>query len=156
MARRTLQDEIKKRNAFESPEQEAFLNLARTTDRLGAEFSKLFKAHGISDSQYNALRILRGAGEPLPCLEVAGRMIAQVPDITRLVDRLEAAGLVERARTQEDRRVVLIAITPRGLNLLGKLDQPIMALHRKQFRHLTRDEIAELNRLLVKARCAGE
>ncbi len=142
MARRTLQDEVKKRNPFDSPEQEAALNLARTADRIAAEFCRLFKEHGISGSQYNVLRILRGAGEPLPCLEVAALMITQLPDITRLVDRLEGAGLVERARIPEDRRVVLIRITERGLKLLDALDAPVVELHRKQLGHLTRDELA--------------
>lgn len=152
MARRTLQDEIKERHPFDSPEQEAALNLARTVDRHSAEFARLFKGHGITDPQYNVLRILRGGGEALPCSEVAARMITQLPDITRLVDRLEAAGLVERARTPEDRRVVLIRITDAGLRLLATLDEPVLALHRRQLGHLTREELAELNRLLVKAR----
>lgn len=152
MARRTLQDEIKKREPFQCPEQEVALNIARTSDRLGADFARLFKEHGISESQYNALRILRGAGEALPCLEVASRMITQLPDITRLVDRLEGSGLVERERTAEDRRVVLVRITKRGLKLLEELDEPVVALHREQLGHLTRDELTALNRLLVKAR----
>ena len=152
VARRSLQDEVKKRNPFDSPEQEAALNLARTADRIAAGFVRLFKEHGISGSQYNVLRILRGAGEPLPSLEVASRMVTQLPDITRLVDRLENAGLVERARTPEDRRVVLIRITECGLKLLESLDAPVIELHRKQLGHLTRAELAELNRLLVKAR----
>ncbi len=152
MARRTLQDEIKKRNPFDSPEEEATLNLARTADRLFAEGARLLKEHGITGSQYNVLRILRGEGKALPCLEIASRMITQLPDITRLVDRLEAAGLVVRSRTPEDRRVVLIRITDAGLRLLGQLDEPIKEMHRRQLGHLTREELAELNRLLVKAR----
>ena len=152
MTRRTLQDELKKRKPFDSLEQETARNLARTFDRQSAEFARLFKARGISGSQYNVLRILRGEGEALPCLEVAARMVTQLPDITRLVDRLEAAGLVERTRTPEDRRDVLIAITAAGLGLLARLDQPVLDLHRRQLGHLPREELAELNRLLVKAR----
>jgi DNA-binding MarR family transcriptional regulator len=152
VARRSLQQEIKKRSPFECSEQEAFLNLSRTADRLGADFARLFKEHGISASQYNVLRILRGADQALPCLEVAARMITQLPDITRLVDRLEASGLVERTRTPEDRRVVLIGITEQGVALLNTLDKPVVALHRQQLGHLTPAELAELNRLLVKAR----
>jgi DNA-binding MarR family transcriptional regulator len=155
VARRSLQEEIKKRNPFDSPEEEAFLNLARTLDWHATEFTRLFKKHGISGSQYNVLRILRGEGTPLPCLEVASRMITKLPDITRLVDRLEDAGLVERSRTTEDRRLVLIRITDAGLGLLGRLDEPIKTLHRRQLGHLTREELAELNRLLVKARNPG-
>lgn len=152
MARRTLQDEIKKKDPFQCLEQEVSLNIARTGDWMSGEFTRLFKEHGISASQYNALRILRGAGDSLPCLEVAARMISQLPDITRLVDRLEASELVERERTSEDRRVVLIRITKRGLKLLEQLDEPVVALHRRQLGHLSRDELNELNRLLVKAR----
>ena len=158
MADRTLKDEIKKRHPFACPEQETALNLAKTSDWIGMDFSRLFKEHGISGSQYNVLRILRGEGQPLPCLEVASRMIHQVPDITRLVDRLEVAGLVERARTPCDRRVVLIQITARGQELLARLDEPVLALHRRQLGHMSREELAELNRLLEKARngaCGG-
>ena len=134
------------------PEQEVALNLARTTDRQQAAFSRLFKRHGITGAQYNVLRILRGHGEPLPCQEISGRMVTQLPDITRLVDRLEEAGLVVRSRTPEDRRLVLTRITDAGLALLASLDQPILRTHREQLGHLTRDELAEFNRLLVKAR----
>ena len=155
MARSVLQDELKKRNPFDAPEQEVALNLARTAERLQAEFSRLFKAHGITGAQYNVLRILRGAGAELPCLEIAGRMITHLPDITRLVDRLEAAGLVERYRTDEDRRLVLVRITKPGLRVLGELDAPVLELHRRQLGHLTPEELAELNRLLVKARQPG-
>jgi len=152
VTQRGLGDEIKKRDPFDSPEQEVALNLARTSDRHFGGFTRLFKGHGITAAQYNVLRILRGAGEALPCQEIAGRMITQLPDITRLVDRLEEAGLVERSRTAEDRRVVLTKVTEPGLRLLGGLDGPVSALHKAQLGHLTGDELAELNRLLVKAR----
>jgi DNA-binding MarR family transcriptional regulator len=98
------------------------------------------------------LRILRGAGEPLPCQEIASRMITRLPDITRLVDRLLEAGLVERSRTPMDRRLVLTTITAAGLRLLAAIDDPLLRLQREQLGHLTRSELAELNRLLVKAR----
>src|SRR4051812_39136416 len=126
MGRSPLQDEIKKQNPFDAPEQEVSLNLARTADQLHGEFARLFKQQGISGAQYNVLRILRGAGTELPCLEVAGRMVSHLPDITRLVDRLEAAKLVERCRTQEDRRLVLVRITRAGLKLLADLDGPVL------------------------------
>ncbi|WP_422928798.1 MarR family winged helix-turn-helix transcriptional regulator [Singulisphaera sp. PoT] len=150
--RSELGDEIKKRDPFESPQQEVYLNLARTADILESEFSRLFKQRGVTHAQYNVLRILRGAGTELPCLEVASRMISHLPDITRLVDRLESAGLVERCRTQEDRRVVLVRITEAGLTLLGGLDEPVRDLHQRQLGHLSVEELDELNRLLVKAR----
>lgn len=153
MVETSLQQEIKKKHPFDSPEQEAFLNLLRTTDQLQAEFSRLFALHALSGPQYNVLRILRGAGgDGLPCLEIAGQMITRMPDITRLVDRLETAGLVERSRTDTDRRVVLVKITPGGLELLAKLDQPVLETHKKVMANLTEDELRELARLLTKAR----
>ena len=156
MAKSALQEEINKRHPFECPEQEATLNLVRTMDHLGQEFARLFHEHGLSGPQYNVLRILRGVGGAgLPCGEIAGQMVTHMPDITRLVDRLEAAGLVERRRTEEDRRVVLVTITPAGLDVLARLDRPVLDLHRRQLGHLTRAELAELNRLLVKARRPG-
>ena len=87
MAKSILQTELKKRQPFESPEQEAYLNLLRTYGVLSAPFIQLFKQHGMTDTQYNALRILRGAGGELPCLNIAERMVHRVPDITRLIDR---------------------------------------------------------------------
>lgn len=149
----SLKDEIKKQKPFEHAEEEVYLNLLRTTSVLFADFERLFKACGLSEPQYNVLRILRGVGgDGLPSTEIAGRMITRVPDITRLVDRLEAAGFVERSRTHEDRRVVLVRIKPRGLKALADLDQPLLELHKRQLKHMTRKELEELSRLLVKAR----
>lgn len=147
-----LRREIKKRGPFDSPEQEAMLNLVRTNDRFQLRFSRLFREHGLTASQYNVLRILRGEGKPLPCLEIADRMIAAVPGITGLIDRLEALGLVARDRSTEDRRVIYVAITAKGLDLLATLDGPVEDLHKALIGHLTRDELRELSRLLEKAR----
>jgi DNA-binding MarR family transcriptional regulator len=147
-----LQQELKKRRPFDSPEQEAALNIARTADRLGICFARLFREFGLTPSQYNVLRILRGEGQPLPILEVSDRLIASVPGITGLIDRLEGMGLVARQRSTEDRRVVFVAITPQGLDLLGKLDEPVAALHKRLMGHLTQAESKELSRLLEKVR----
>ena len=147
-----LQRELKKRKPFESLEQEAALNLLRTSDQIQIRFARLFRGHGLTASQYNILRILRGAGKPLPCLEVADRTIAVVPGITGLIDRLEKLGLVRRERSVSDRRVVFVAITDRALDLLSALDAPVMTLHRRLLGHLSRKELLELNRLLEKAR----
>lgn len=147
-----LQKELKKRHPFDSLEQEATLSIARTADRFGICFSRLFREHGLTPSQYNVLRILRGEGQPLPILEVADRLIAAVPGITGLIDRLEGMSLVTRERSTEDRRVVFVAITPRGLDLLGRLDEPVEALHRRLVGHLSQAELRELIRLLEKAR----
>ena len=147
-----LQRELKKRRPFDSPEQEATLNIARTADRFGICFARLFREYGLTPSQYNVLRILRGEGKPLPILEVADRMIAAVPGITGLIDRLEGMGLVARERSTEDRRVVFVAITPTGLDLLSRLDEPVAALHKRLIGHLSPAELRELSRLLEKAR----
>ena len=147
-----LQKELKKRGPFESLEQEATLNIARTADRFGICFARLFREHGLYPSQYNVLRILRGEGKPLPILEVADRMIAAVPGITGLIDRLEKCDLVARERSTEDRRVVHVAVTPKGLDLLTKLDGPVAALHKRLIGHLSPAELRELSRLLEKAR----
>jgi DNA-binding MarR family transcriptional regulator len=153
----TLQSEIKKKRPFELPEEEAYLNLLRTHSVLITGFDRLFKQHGVSEPKYNVLRILRGAGgEGLPSLEIAARMITRVPDVTRIVDRLETSGHVRRQRTKEDLRVVIVSITKKGLDLLAKLDEPIRALHRRQLQHLSRKELGELSGLLEKARTPEE
>ena len=152
MAGGHLQKEIKKRRPFESLHEEALLGLLRTNDQFGIRFARLFREHGLTPSQYNVLRILRGEGRPLPCLEIADRLIATVPGITGLIDRLEGLGLVTRERSTEDRRVVFVAITPKALDLLARLDEPVKALHRRLLGHLTAAELADLIRLLEKAR----
>ena len=153
-----LQQEIKKREPFECPEQEALLNLFRTSDRLNHRFAQLFAEHGLTCSQYNILRILRGEGKPMPCLEIAQRTITVVPGITGLIDRLEQAKLVTRQRDEEDRRVVNVSITAAGEEVLARLDEPLRELHRKLMSAFSKEELAELIRLLEKTRqgCEGE
>ena len=148
-----LAAELHKRKSFDSPEQEAWLNILRTQAVFGSEFFRLFKRHGLSAATYNVLRILRGAGEQgRSCSEIGEHMVAQVPDVTRLIDRLETAGLVARTRTTEDRRVVMVAITKGGLEVLTRLDQPVLDLHKAQLGHLTTAELRTLSDLLYKAR----
>lgn len=153
----SLQDEIGKRRPFEHLEQEAYLNLMRTMSVLDEDIAKLFKSRGLSEATYNALRILRGeqshgAIAGIPCQLIGERLISRVPDVTRLIDRLEAAGLAKRGRTDQDRRIVLVSITKKGLALLDQLDKPLLDIHKSQFKHMTPAELAELNRLLAKAR----
>jgi DNA-binding MarR family transcriptional regulator len=147
-----LQDELKKREPFTCLEQEAVLNLFRTSDRLHHRFARLFREYGLTPSQYNILRILRGEGKALPCLEIAERTITVVPGITGLIDRLEGAALVCRQRSEEDRRIVNVSITEAGLDVLARLDQPLVELHRKVMAHFSQGELKELIRLLEKAR----
>jgi DNA-binding MarR family transcriptional regulator len=147
-----LQHELKKKRPFESAEQEAVLNLLRTSDWIDNRLGRLFRDFGLTNSQYNVLRILRGEGQPLPSLEIADRMIQVVPAITGLIDRLEKQELVVRRRCLEDRRVVYVEITSKGLSLLKQLDTPVEEMHKSLVGHLTRTELKELSRLLEKAR----
>ncbi|WP_417735303.1 MarR family winged helix-turn-helix transcriptional regulator [Rosistilla oblonga] len=152
MSSSQLQKELKKKRPFESPEQEAILNLLRTNDQFQNRFGRLFREYGLTSSQYNVLRILRGEGNPLPSLEIAERMIQVVPAITGLIDRLEKQGLVTRKRCLEDRRVIYIEITDSALTLLKQIDEPLLSLHKRLIGHLNRTELKELSRLLEKAR----
>jgi DNA-binding MarR family transcriptional regulator len=147
-----LQHELKKKQPFDSPEQEAALSLLRTTDRLQICFARLFREYGLTPSQYNVLRILRGEGRPLKILEIASRTITVVPGITGLIDRLEQAGFVNRVRCHEDRRVIYVALTEQASQTLAALDGPVDALQRKLLGHVSREELAELIRLLEKVR----
>jgi MarR family 2-MHQ and catechol resistance regulon transcriptional repressor len=147
-----LQSELKKRRAFDSPEQEAVLNILRTSDQLDNRLGRLFREFGLTSSQYNVLRILRGEGQPLPSLEIADRLIQVVPAITGLIDRLEKQKLVVRRRCDEDRRVVYVGITPAALALLKRIDKPLDDLQKQLVGHLTPAELAMLSRLLTKVR----
>jgi DNA-binding MarR family transcriptional regulator len=150
---RSIQDEIKQNKPFPSLEAEAALALLRTADQLEARVAEVLKPHGLSPTQYNALRILRGAGaEGLPCSEIGERMISRDPDITRLLDRLERRGLVARSRDPEDRRVVKAQILPPGLALLKSLDRPLEQFQRASLGHLGERRLRELIRLLGTAR----
>ncbi len=147
-----LQREIKKRQPFGSLEEEALLNLVRTQERFQNRTMKLFREHGLTPSQYNVLRILRGEGQPLPSLEIADRMVHVVPAITGLIDRLEKAKLVQRRRCQQDRRVVYVEITAKALSVLKKIEKPLQRLNEQLIGHLSQTELRELIRLLEKAR----
>lgn len=147
-----LQDEVKKKQPFASLEQEATLNLARTSDRLTIRFERLFRDYGLTPSQYNILRILRGEARPMPVLEIAERTVTLVPGITGLVDRLERAEFVVRRRCTEDRRVIFVEITAQGIDVLARLDRPVLDLHKKLLGHLAPKELKELIRILEKVR----
>jgi DNA-binding MarR family transcriptional regulator len=129
-------------------EEAAFLDLLRATDMLSRGLITVLKAEDLSMTQYNVLRILRGAIEGLPCGEIANRMITRDPDITRLLDRLERRGLIARSRETRDRRMVTARITPPGLKLLARLDEPVQEAHRRQLGHLGRERLRALTELL--------
>ena len=147
-----LQHELKKKRPFESPEEEAALNVLRTSDQLQIRSARLLREHGLTPSQYNVLRILRGEGKPLPILEIASRTITVVPGITGLIDRLEQAGFVNRLRCEKDRRVIYVALTDHATTTLADIDEPLLALNRKLLGHLSQAELKELIRLLEKVR----
>jgi DNA-binding MarR family transcriptional regulator len=149
--KRVGQSESKKRQ-ISSPEEVAFLELCRTTDLLSRRLAALLKTEDLSANQYNVLRILRGSPDGLPCGEIGNRMITRDPDITRLLDRLEKRELISRCRETKDRRMVMARITPQGMELLARMDQPLQEAHRTQLGHLGRTRLRALTDLLRVAR----
>ena len=134
-------------------EDRIFVALLQTADALSQEAEQFLKAAGLTGTQYNVLRILRGA-EPqgLPCSAIGDRMISHDPDMTRLLDRMEKRGLITRERQTDDRRVVKTRITPQALSLLKTLDQPVHELHKRQFRHIPAARLKILGQLLGEVR----
>jgi DNA-binding MarR family transcriptional regulator len=150
---KSIQSEIQQTKPFSTLEEEALVSLQRTADQLHWRMSEMLKEYGVSPTQYNALRILRGAkDEGRACSEIAERMINRDPDITRLVDRLERRGLVARSREDRDRRVITTRITPAGLKLLDSLDRPIEDFNRRLLGPLGEQRLRTLIQLLDAAR----
>jgi DNA-binding MarR family transcriptional regulator len=138
---------------FDSPRQEAYLNLWRTFDRLRILEDELFAQHDLTAQQYNALRLLRGEHPgTLATLDISKRLISRAPDITRLLDKLDQRGLVVRERPPENRRLVQVTISRAGLELLSNLDAAVRACHEQQLGHLTNQQLASLIDLLRAAR----
>ncbi len=138
---------------FDSLEQEAFLNLWRTYDRLHVIEEFLFDRFDLTPQQYNVLRLLRGeGGGKLATLALAARLVSRAPDITRILDKLEERGLIERERPPDNRRLVLIGLTEAGRNLLAELDALVRECHVRQLGHLSQDELRQLIALLQSAR----
>lgn len=149
----TLQEDLRQSRPFSSLQQEAYLSVVRTTSTLTDRVEDLLKPYGISGTQYNVLRILRGAGEGGLCRnELRDRMLTRMPDMTRLLDRMEEAGLVTRSRERDDRRMVLTQITARGQELLSELDRPMADLHRQQLASLTDEQLRSLIDILTAVR----
>ncbi|MBZ5602574.1 MAG: MarR family transcriptional regulator [Acidobacteriia bacterium] len=149
----TLRREIKQSKPFANLREETLLNIWRTADAVSQDLQRLLKSHGVSQTQYNVLRILRGAGKAgIASGEIGSRLIARDPDITRLMDRLERAGLAQRGRLKEDRRVILARITPKGLKLLADLDHPVMQLIDQTLGHMNASRLKTLIGLLEEAR----
>src|SRR3984893_5094943 len=135
-----------------SAEEAAYLDLLRTADVLTRGAIGVLKAEDLSTTHYNVLRILRGSPQGLTCGEIASRMITRDPDITRVLDRMEKRGLISRCRETKDRRMVMARITPHGLKLLARLDEPVQTAHRKQLGHLGRGRLRALTELLCVSR----
>ncbi len=152
-----LRDEIRQSRPFDAPEQEAWLSILRTAACLEHAMADFFRPHGITLTQYNVLRILRGAGRPGRCRnDVRDRMISRVPDATRLLDRMEALGLIERTRDSGDRRFVTARITDEGQRLLEQLDEPVLEVHRRHLAGLEAADLRKLIDLLGRIRTADE
>ena len=148
-----LHEEIRQRKPFRSVREEAVLNIARTAAVLEHELAQALKPHGITPTQYNVLRILRGAGAEGLCRnEVGARLVRPVPDVTRLLDRMEETGLLSRRRSGTDRRYVTTTIARKGLDLLARLEGSIDAIHRAQLGHVAESRLRTLVDLLNEVR----
>jgi MarR family transcriptional regulator, organic hydroperoxide resistance regulator len=143
---------VRARSARTKAQFEVFSAVLVAAGQLERELVEVLKTAGLSVAQYNVLRILRGAGAAgLACGQVGGRLIRHDPDVTRLTDRLEKRGLLERTREAADRRIVRTRITETGLALLAGLDEPIDQLHERQFGHMSERRLASLREVLVEA-----
>lgn len=150
----TLQRELHQTKPFASLEVEAALSIVRTAALINSEITETLRPHGLTPAQYNVLRILRGAHEEggLCRFEISDRLVTPGPDVTRLLDRLEAEGLVSRSRDPEDLRRKQAQVTLQGLDLLGRLDEEIEVLHRRQLGHIEEERLRGLTAVLAEAR----
>lgn len=148
-----LRAELHQRRPFRTLEQEAYLNVVRTAALLADAFEQMLRSSGLTSAQYNVLRILHGAEPDGLCrYELRDRMLTRMPDVTRLLDRMEKAGLVTRVRSAEDRRMVTTRITARGRRLLDELDEPVRREHERQLGHMDRARLRQAIELLTAMR----
>jgi DNA-binding MarR family transcriptional regulator len=152
-----LREEIKQVKPFENLKQELWLNLARTAAMASHVIEQALRPHGLSPTQYNVLRILRGAGEHGLCqYEIGDRLVAQVPDVPRIIDRMQKAGWVQRVRGVADRRIVMTSLTAEGVALVTSLDEPVAEITSGAFSTLTTEQMEQLIELLAAARKTRE
>jgi DNA-binding MarR family transcriptional regulator len=152
----TLRDELRQEKPFRSLREEALLSIARTEAVMRERLERVLAPHGLTMTQYNVLRILRGAGANGLCRnEIGERLISRMPDVSRLLDRMEAAGLVSRVRSSEDRRLVNTTLTSKGRMLVDALDDGIADAQAEQVGHMTKAQLRTLIDLLGLAR-SGE
>jgi DNA-binding MarR family transcriptional regulator len=148
-----IQNELQQKKPIRHVGEEAALNILRTSDVLTQQVMDVLKPYGLSPTQYNVFRILRGAGsEGICCKAIADRLITRDPDITRLIDRLEKRGLLVRTRAKEDRRYVTIQLTTSGLEMVNELDEPMRKLNQHVMRNLDAAELQTLINLLEQVR----
>jgi len=142
---------------FDSLQQQAFLNLWRTYDRLRLLEDELFSRFDLTPQQYNVLRLLRARHpQSLPTLSLASRLVSRAPDITRMLDKLEERGWIVRERPSDNRRLVLVGLTAAGLALVKRLDRPVRECHERQLGHLSKEDLERLIALLSEARAPHE
>lgn len=150
---KSLQEELKQSKPFASVEVEAYVSLMRTYAILSQPVNDLFKSFGITQTLYNLMRIIRGGAEDgVPCSIIADRLVTRVPDVTRLVDRAVESGLVVRNRPETDRRVVLLTLTQKGVELLNEIQGPLLQAHHAQMKGLSKAELSTLVDLLARLR----
>lgn len=148
-----LQEEIGQSKPFRSPEEEAYLSIVRTSAVLEHSLAQGLKEHDITPTQYNVLSILRGAGAAGLCRnEIGCRLVTAMPDVTRLLDRMEEQGLILRERGTDDRRMVRTRLTRKGLDLVGKADAKVIEMHGRQFRHVDKRSLKTLIQVLGEVR----
>ena len=153
----SLQQEIGKRRPFNTPEEEAFINLLRTAWAVSGEVNRVYSQRDLTASQYYVLRILRGhRPEALSCGEIMQDMVTRDSDVTRILDHLDKAGFVSRQRSTTDRRVVKSKITPKGLSLLKQMDRPVVDAVVRELGHLGEKRLKQLSSLLQAARDGRE
>jgi DNA-binding MarR family transcriptional regulator len=149
----TLREELRQQKPFRSLREEALLNIARTEAVARERLERVLAPHGLSMTQYNVLRILRGAGKAGLCRnDIGDRLISRMPDVTRLLDRMESAGLVSRIRSTEDRRLVNTTLTPKGRSIVDDLDAQVAEAQKAQLGHMTSEQLRTLVDLLGLAR----
>jgi len=154
---KNLAAEIGRDRPFDSLEQELFLNLIRTSEWLQGEFASVFKAHGITQPQFNVLKILQVEAESgIPIQKIGARMTTKSSDVTRLVDRLERSGMVKRFRTEEDRRIIYVRLTEAGMAMIDQLALPLVEAHKSTKGNLDRTRLENLNNLLFELRHARD
>ena len=147
-----LHDELKMNKPFKTVEEEALLSIVRTAAVFEHDFAESLKPFGLTPTQYNVLRILRGSPDGLCRNEVGERLVTKVPDVTRLLDRMERCGLIQRQRKGNDRRYVTTRITDKGMKLVDRLDREMSGIHARQLGHLGEKKTRDLIKLLSEAR----